>query len=355
MIEIIDTKSGWCSKKTIWDNFVSQQNASHPFTGHDWLYSWWECFEDGQLKIIFVNKNNKLVAIAPLFIDHKGVLRFIGEGESDYCEFILDKNQDSFELINYVLQYMIERFKIKRIRLEGIIRREQLICVKKSLEKSHSVFVKKKNHCYMSEMMDYEIYKSTISRNLLKSSRNTWNRIQRGLPGFKFNTVDDVSKEWIDNFIDLHIKRWKSKNIESKYKKTNYRSFIKKIVEKYNKNGLIAYEILDNSELMAAELCFIINNTQNHYLAVVNNDYLQYSAGSYLNYLVLQNTVNRYNIDFLRGAENYKKRWLSKYRILWQIDAYPKSFSGLFNLSARLCYEVLKLSVNCIKNYFALN
>lgn len=50
-----------------WDGLVARAGVSHPFLGHDWVGTWWECFgANKQLHLITVHAGDALIGLAPL-------------------------------------------------------------------------------------------------------------------------------------------------------------------------------------------------------------------------------------------------------------------------------------------------
>ncbi len=78
-----------------WNALSARGGTDTVFQTHQWHAAWLEEFgKDAGLFIIQVRDNGRLTAIAPLMIVRKGALRilkFIGTGHSDYCDFIYDK------------------------------------------------------------------------------------------------------------------------------------------------------------------------------------------------------------------------------------------------------------------------
>ena len=99
--------------KTEWNNLARNNETNTVFQLFEWHKSWWQNYGDAyELCTILVFQETKLVAIAPLSMKKTGfndvVIQFIGEGRSDYCDFIVPENKN--EIINEILNFFFINF-----------------------------------------------------------------------------------------------------------------------------------------------------------------------------------------------------------------------------------------------------
>jgi CelD/BcsL family acetyltransferase involved in cellulose biosynthesis len=69
-----------------------------PFQSPAWLMPWWDVFAPGQLATIAIRDGERLVALAPLYLETGPLgLRLLplGIGISDYCDLLIDPDYDS--------------------------------------------------------------------------------------------------------------------------------------------------------------------------------------------------------------------------------------------------------------------
>lgn len=78
-----------------WNSLCSKGPTNTVFQTYQWHAAWLEEFgKDNTLFLIQVKEDGKLIGLAPLVIIPKfalRILKFIGTGHSDYCDFIYDK------------------------------------------------------------------------------------------------------------------------------------------------------------------------------------------------------------------------------------------------------------------------
>ncbi|MBF0571575.1 MAG: GNAT family N-acetyltransferase [Candidatus Omnitrophica bacterium] len=92
-----------------WDQLAALSPTRSVFQSFGWHQAWWETFsENKKLFLICIEENGKLCGVAPLFLSFKGrrrVLKFIGSGNSDYCDFIYF--DDRPEILAKMLDFLV--------------------------------------------------------------------------------------------------------------------------------------------------------------------------------------------------------------------------------------------------------
>jgi len=77
-----------------WRDLHRRSHPETPFQSHAWLESWWrEYGRPGQLRLVLVRRDGRLVGAAPLMLVHRGpwqILGPVGGDESDFHDVLLD-------------------------------------------------------------------------------------------------------------------------------------------------------------------------------------------------------------------------------------------------------------------------
>src|SRR5690349_13245603 len=69
-VELVEDEDAFLSMGPVWNRLVDEARVDHPFLRHEWVRSWWECFQpDGKLHILVVMEGAEPIAIAPLMFD----------------------------------------------------------------------------------------------------------------------------------------------------------------------------------------------------------------------------------------------------------------------------------------------
>jgi CelD/BcsL family acetyltransferase involved in cellulose biosynthesis len=70
-VELVRDYESFVALKPVWNRLVAEAGIDHPFMRHEWVRTWWDCFEhDGALHILVVREGKEAIAIAPLMYDH---------------------------------------------------------------------------------------------------------------------------------------------------------------------------------------------------------------------------------------------------------------------------------------------
>ena len=70
-VDVVRDYESFVALKSVWNRLVTEAGIDHPFIRHEWVRTWWECFEHhGTLHILVVREGSEPIAIAPLMFDH---------------------------------------------------------------------------------------------------------------------------------------------------------------------------------------------------------------------------------------------------------------------------------------------
>lgn len=75
--------------KAEWSRLLAGGSCDVVFLTHEWQSTWWATFGRGELLLITAQRDDEVVALAPLFTE-AGMVYFVGSGGSDYLDFIGD-------------------------------------------------------------------------------------------------------------------------------------------------------------------------------------------------------------------------------------------------------------------------
>ncbi|HEY7532967.1 MAG TPA: hypothetical protein VH681_09355, partial [Nitrospiraceae bacterium] len=69
-VELIEDYEAFLALAPRWNELVVEAGIDHPFLRHEWVRTWWECFDHGgKLHILLVKDGDDLIGIAPLMLD----------------------------------------------------------------------------------------------------------------------------------------------------------------------------------------------------------------------------------------------------------------------------------------------
>jgi CelD/BcsL family acetyltransferase involved in cellulose biosynthesis len=303
--------------KDIWKDTLERCEHS-VFSTWEWLSTWWKHFgENKQLLVLVAEEKDRVAGMAPfmysvhtIFGLRQGMIQFIGSPHSDYNDFILtDKNQDWKKPFFDHLNNLSENWSI--LKLTDIPGSDNSISFLRKISSS----IRPLYECPYSLLpKSYDTLLNSLRSKYRRSLERNSRRLKRD--GLKAHFVDysERSKiaEGMNSLFDLHQKRWKQKGFPSALDDSDVRSFNLDIARLFSKEGWLGLYSFEISGKPAAMLYgFKYNHKYYAYIQGIDPAYLKYGVGNLLILHVMNRCIQDQitQFDFLRGAEDYKKRW----------------------------------------------
>lgn len=302
-----------------WNDLLRRSTFDNIFTTWEWQSNWWAAYQPGKLWVIVVrNHEDRLLGIAPLFIDHtpegERVVREIGCVDvTDYLDLLVHKectgpvldciagvlaeNRDSFDRINLcnlppesaTYQYFSQALERHGLTTEF---EQQEVCP------------------FITLPDDWESYLALLDKKQRHELRRKL-RIAHGQPGIDWYIVGGEHNldEQLELFLKLMAQSTPDKAAFLSDPKNEH--FFRRVMPLIAANGWLQLSFLtSNGEAIAAYLNFDYNKR-----VLVYNSGLSLTHGSISPGIVLLAHNVRYAVengfeefDFLRGNEEYKYR-----------------------------------------------
>jgi len=160
--------------------------------------------------------------------------------------------------------------------------------------------------------------------------------------------------ELIKNFINLHQKRWRDKGKSGIFRQNNVRIYFIDLFKTLYESNLMHLSFLRyGNEDIAGALTFEYCNKRELYLISLNPDYSKLHPGILLVYFNIESAIKTAlkKFDFLRGDEDYKKKFFAVKRVNFDIYLYKnKVYYYLFKadmlIKKLLTFFIEKISIN---------
>jgi CelD/BcsL family acetyltransferase involved in cellulose biosynthesis len=126
----------------------------------------------------------------------------------------------------------------------------------------------------------------------------------------------------LDQYIEMHYKRWKSKNMQSKYQKQKHRGFLKSLtLELLKEEKLFIRYLAYDSVIIAIAICILDKEKLYYVWPTFNIDYRQIAPGKLLLYYILREAFQEgyKEVDLGPGGDEYKSLWATETRSITQI------------------------------------
>ncbi|MDP7196294.1 MAG: GNAT family N-acetyltransferase [SAR202 cluster bacterium] len=297
-----------------WENLLIESDFPHPFSSFTFYNSWVETFVDDltQIKMLFFYNENKLVGMAPVFIDHN----------NKNVSILGDKDLFDYRDIIYISGFYEEIYIefLSYLKLQPWFQGYTIFM--QSIPESSELF-NLVNTDKLNNFADVEIKQEDVTPiydvngvwddYLLALNKKQRHEIRRKLrkfesQDFQFKLIrnnDDLSV-FLSDFYELFINsREDKKEFLTEERKTFFNKMLFAFAEK-NELKILSY--YDGNTLISA--CIVIEYANIYFLynSAYSLDYNSYSVGLVSKIIALKQSIenNNHAFNFLRGNERYK-------------------------------------------------
>lgn len=283
-----------------WDDLVQSCASPTPFLTRQWLSTWWRHFStERELLLLRVkDRKNKLLGIAPLYVE-AGRIKLIGEPDlCDYQDFVISKGKEE-EFIKTLLNYL---WKLHRPPLYI----DSLPAFSPTLQ-----VLGEENGCKISLQDTTPIIHlpSSLEEYLASLSQKHRHEIRRKIR--KIETDGEVafygteSHQKLGDFLKLH----KSSQEKAKFMNPRRERFFYDMANLFSKEGWLKLFFLTlNQKEIASLLCFQFQKTLYLYNSGYDLEYSPLSPGIVILAYTIQDAIQKgiKGFNLLRGGEKYK-------------------------------------------------
>lgn len=334
-IEILRTIEEIEEIKEDWET-IEKMNNNNIYLKYGFIKKWCQHTFDKNEKIfiIILKDNNKIIAIAPLYIEIRKIfiftireLKFIGNG--DYKNILIDTNYKNTDtLYKKILDAIIVNNNLyDRIILEKINGNSNL----------SNYFLKddrfNENFNFYSEIpiLNLKLIRDKEEELLKPSKLNKYrNKLKRDY-NYKLDIIQDLDEITYNNIINIHKKE--QDYLNSKYKNEKRRSifFLSKL-DKFYKDYLVGNNKLiifvlktDKEEIINYRICYMDNETIFSWNTAYNIDFKDYRPNNILfmeifEYLLKETKYSFF--DFGAGRYPWKFKWTKDFNIVYNFESW---------------------------------
>ncbi|MBI5021912.1 MAG: GNAT family N-acetyltransferase [Ignavibacteriales bacterium] len=359
-MRIVGSTTDFDALENDWTKLFNESDVTI-YQSYEWLRTWWKYFvkPNFKLHILVFYCDDKIEGIAPLFLETVKIagipvakrLQFLGRGLSDYVNFIILPGHEDYlfeRFANYLassgsawnlfdiedvneetqtVQHFprfTEKYRLKLIKYQGNI------CPQVSLPNSPDLLIE----------------------NMGSTSRHNFKRKVKKLQSNYHTSIDLYTRETdnlqkaIDEFSDIHGKRWKSLGHPSAFDSSMHKEFHLEFSKKFAHNGWLRIYILRiNNEPVATSYGFYFKKRMYMYQsnAYGTEDVMRFSPGLFLRSIVMADGIkeNMEVFDYMRGDEPYKfSEWEATFRKNYLLRIKPNRISRSPGFWLYLLYEL---------------
>ena len=344
-IEEINNIEKFHSLRETWNMLLRQSSDNNIFLTWEWLFTWWQHYgKDKKLRILIIKESDKIIGIAPLmqskyrvgFISVDMIENLCSE-RCDYSGIILtERKQESVAILLDYLEKIIKDSNII-VRMLNVPENSSFLTVLREQYPafSRSMYLDEQlvDSCpYIDLPASWEEYFHTLSKHMRENLRRRMRSMQKDhvIEFKKYENGDDL-REQLQVLFELHQKRWRLKNMKSKFAEPEAREFYFDVSQAFHKNKWLdlSFQNVDGKPV-SAHWGFIYNNIFHYMTPAFDPDYSYYSVGNLHIMKLLEDSIkNRLRkFDFLTGAEIYKSYWTQCTKDNIQITMAKMGFWG---------------------------
>lgn len=329
-VELVDTADGLAALRAGWNALT----GGVPFRSWQWLHTWWDHYgpsaaQDRQaLCTLAVYDGPALIGVAPFYLAPLPTggmaLRLLGSGEvcSDYLSLLAapeDRQRVGAAVAGWLAEVDAGRTPGPgwlRLELENVLADDpawnELAAQFERLD--FTVARQPGNDCWQLPLeRTWEAYAATLSKNLRKSVRLADQDLFDTGRARLYTAADRAAFEraWA-LFVELHQRRWESLGQPGCFASAKYAGFQRAVAERLLEAGILRLQWLElDGRPIAIEYQLQSAGVLYGYQSGIEPEALEDEPGKLSKIATFRAALEEgfTLIDYLRGSEEYKRRW----------------------------------------------
>lgn len=313
-IESITTVAGLEVLYPEWLYLFEQCPDATPFQSPEWLLPWWQHLGGGELFVLALREQGRLVGVAPLFFHewqgHRQVSP-LGVSISDYFDFLLLSDLASEGTALIIQTLAAERSGWDICILPGL--RDGSLLLNPVLHGGLTAAVEPTDIC---PVLSLPSSSEEFTNGLSAHHRRNLRRAQRVLDQAGGGQIEIAEANTVSEFIEalfrLHQARWRAHDDLGVLEGANVQAFHCDVAARFAKRGMLRlYGLRRNGVIASVMYDFASHNRVYAYLGGFDPALDRASPGVLLTLNAIQQSINDgyREYDFLRGAEDHKYVW----------------------------------------------
>jgi CelD/BcsL family acetyltransferase involved in cellulose biosynthesis len=344
-IEVIKTYDGLKTLRPAWERLLKDSELDDPFLHPAWVESWKMSFQGaGRLFFIVSHGKKEVSGIFPFCMKRKGafnILSFAGTPVSDRMDFILEP-ADKEKTIDLFFTWIKSQSMWDMMALENLCARtDSPDLIKKICQQSGLKFVERyEDDCYFVNLESYEDFNEYFKSTFNRKHRNYFRRLNKKtmkIPGARWELEQVLNESLMREMMILDSQRSiRGEALQCFFSDPAKQHFLKRLWSSpYFQEITRVFTFRSDEGLHAYLLFFACNNKLLAYQTAFDKKLRGLSVGTQL-FLesiryAFENSFIEY--DFLKGDEDFKKRFTSDFRQTRTLLIFPDTWKG------RMCYR----------------
>lgn len=296
-----------------WDLWKHVPTAT-PFQSPAWLLPWWKAFAPGKMMVIVVRDRERLVALAPLYVEHGAPGRRIlpiGVSVSDYIDILIDP--DTAGAGEGIAHFISRRDDWDACELSNLLPNSAALALPAPANCCEEVVTGET--CPVLYLCDGPTDAGkhpaipALQRRKLRMARN---RLSRSNGAEIIATAQWSPSDWLAALVRLHSSRWTERDEPGVLSDPRVQRFQTEAIAGLIEKGMARlFALLIGGEITGVYYGFSDRGCAYAYLGGFDPKFAYYSPGTVLLAKAIECALSEgaHEFHFLRGGEAYKYAW----------------------------------------------
>jgi CelD/BcsL family acetyltransferase involved in cellulose biosynthesis len=315
-----------------WNALAAGSPTKSVFQTYQWMSSWERVFKERyQPWYVCAEDASGIVGVGPLMMTRgrfgKRVLRFLGDGRADYCDFLI--RGDSRKVLNGLFEKVFAaRDGWDAIELNNIPADSLTVALVEDICRRSEYYLLQRD-LYPNPVLVIKGRRDEASKIIHKAGlRRRQNYFQRtGSLTFKTLTRDDVLP-YLDRFFEQHIGRWAKTSTPSLFLDECNRTFYRELAAAMSDKAWLVMSVVEfEGRPLAMHYGFNFDGRFLWYKPSFDLAHAKHSPGLVLLKYLMEYAVTQEcdEFDFTIGDEPFKNRFVNRVRTTVQIQIFKSS------------------------------
>ena len=299
-----------------WLALLNNSPAATPFQSPDWLIPWWKHFGAGRLRVLVLLNQERMAAIAPLFVDDDLRLHLIGTGNTDYMDLLAEDPECASVIFNHLCQNR----SWDEIDLENLRCESPLLTTNTCPDISD--YIEEMDVC---PVLSLPACANEFIEGLPRQFQHNLNYYRRKLANLGEVKIEQTNEknfaELFEALLSLHEARWQMNHLSGVLCDYEVQDFHHDAAQRLlSHHALRLYGLRLDARIIASLYAFHHGRCTYYYLSGFDPEFRQYSPGTILVAHAIHEAIceGDTGFDFLRGREDYKYRWGATDRTIYR-------------------------------------
>ena len=322
-------------------NTLAAIGSNSVFQTYQWHRSWWSTYGQAYEPLfVTVSNGGSTDGVAPLMAERTStrgkVVRFIGDGRSDYCDLLAGNNGS---VVTAMVRALKDYGRWDILDLGNIPSESGTVDMLKAACASAGLRMMVHDH-YVCPTLVIRGHQQAALKMLNKPSlRRRQNYFERiGKLSFRDLTKRAEIDVYLETFFNQHVARWTGTNNPSLFHDAANRSFYRDLASRLDGTQWLLFSVVDLDGVpIALHYGFDYRDTLTFYKPSFDPAFSWGSPGLVLVRHLIKRAIDegRRELDFTIGDEEFKRRFTNTVRKTVNVQVYRDPARYMFERSRR--------------------